>query len=1453
MRHRRQGFILIIVVAVLGVLAALATQLAQSSIQARMLSGLQVATSRVRLMCRSGLEFGIIKHIERLASSQGGGGSSSPTAYDVVLDPVAGADHTWVVIKDTAGCINPNDGIRAGLMELGTNYIPNQVDPWPMGSAATPWPTNPADLDDPLAISGMINLRLRALLNAYGDVHRYLATDDLGWPGTPGHVPGTPFTFTSTESAPRGISIPGMNSIGDTLTTNEDCGAMSMGLGDRVVGSRPADGYSLISQVATIIDAWGVEFLDPAYLAGDSFFEKVSDDIALGTFEDDRFFRLREEHGLFEADHMKPTNKRSQIRTRMFLDSNPPDFVNRQKFFPHSVALINLNSASDFVKAAVFYAPSNVSYQCEGTALDLIKPKGKYVAMKNGRDWVGVGGPSFNPAIMMENGVVTPNNHQPDRLMSLTDSLKLSTLYGQATTRPLSFPQFAHWLSIIRKSGQMTYERAMTRTFGGHRLPYITPPNEDASIIDLEPAYFTQEYVELTLPHVFSCNRRLPGYMGAPMPLLSPYLQQGEHRANWTHQTYQGPALRSVEDVVYRSHIPKVAFLPHGPVRIRSKGVLVEGVNRMTHTLTAELVLHETKLLRTQKDFEDHTDFSATSPAILIGPEPRQPGALPPYSPVPSERFGVVGLRDTCENYPQDSNGQVRAKLDFNGNLNAVAGSSSNLIPKNSSNDQEIRGEGTEITGGYPVLGPNGDSWAVVQSKLNNLRNIMGIYTDPWDPYTTWRVPPDTRDLRVELYRKMTNSHPPDEPTMNSYFAANASLFVGTSGSVDLVRDPGQTFDEMSYNVTRLVGHSDLLPDSATIWALWATLGPDQPVNWRVGAPRQGDRPLVASPMEGPGISMFGTGSTGCDLSPFGGLMFSSRGHGVRANKSFADSFYLRPAEAFGPAPVKIGPRFNRGYVSLWVRMPSGYHSSNVRRSIFQLNLHEKALMRYPSAAFPGGLAKDLHQNLTTSGPTIMTYRPVQFSLYLEGDTSVSPNSEALYTVVGKHQKDCARRAYNSYVTYPEEWDPYNLTPVPISVTNANFLSSTLPNSLSPSTQYGYPANLNEPFNKIMYSPVVDHATMWLNFSALLDPKLLRYPDQNANYSMELQEDPYSNLPGGWRRVVCRWDLQIPPAGTNERFAVVTDPHMSGVSRLQTSSLLPNPFHPEKTRPYHGVRDDNPGTIWSFGEVVTCFDPEFQYGSGVQVGAAGLWEAYPGGKHTNFLTDHPNELLDPSLQPLYPSDFPYPVLTPGHTYPLMRLNSSIDNIVIRMGETAAASIPDNVTQAKVASWVQSSIDTQARRYDVNDVLDPPNEPFWSIDPDLPLGTRLLYVGARIYDLPFLIDAADAGKMPPWQAPRVDFVARDGVVDMDFPLDQGPSTAASHNGHVYTSPAFRRPLKRFYAGPEARLELKYLARDANDVSLSSDGYNWNFNDIPWITEVSWSYVPKQVKYLSFQWE
>ena len=349
----------------------------------------------------------------------------------------------------------------------------------------------------------------------------------------------------------------------------------------------------------------------------------------------------------------------------------------------------------------------------------------------------------------------------------------------------------------------------------------------------------------------------------------------------------------------------------------------------------------------------------------------------------------------------------------------------------------------------------------------------------------------------------------------------------------------------------------------------------------------------------------------------------------------------------------------------------------------------------------------------------------------------------------------------------------------------------------------------------------------------------------------DLQLGPYANLPGTWRRVVARWDLGILPTdfgafpnNAHYRMALTTDPHLGSVGKIGTTELMPRSMDfMESRRGYRGVKDGNLGMIWSFGEVPILFhgDP--------------LSTVYPlnfnnhEAMYTEPQYDENWNIIGPSaLAARVPElPFPYPLIQPGGAYPVMRLNSAIDNLVVQLGWGGGSDGFAVGRQSNLAGYVQGFAPSSSRRYNVTAPPLPLREPRWSLDPKLPAGAKLARVGARIYDLPFLHGTTD---LPPWQIPRVDFEVVDSSGSID--LEQGTATAASsaaHGNYVYTSPAWRRPLRLSVVGPNTRLRLVYRAEDARGVTLN----NWKFNDIPWIEEVSWSYIPQQIRFLSFQWD
>ncbi|MGE4157904.1 MAG: hypothetical protein AB7F75_02275, partial [Planctomycetota bacterium] len=657
-RHRR-GLVLVIVLGVLGILAVLAVDLAQKSLLSRQLSQNHLLRAKARVLARSGMEGGV-----RKVQSLLGGASRRPIHLPLAEDRCAftlgthlsptGGDLTTVTFKDTGGMINVNDGLEAGLEDpdLAGSYQSNALNPWPTGNI------------DQMDLSAWINLRLRNLLNAYGDVHKYLA--ELGSPPWNSVFirNGTPFYFTSTAQSDRGTSMPA-----------------GSGLGDVIVGGRPRAGYSSIQQMHAMIDNWGAAHLPPAYVP-DGFFNKVSMDLTTSSRVDSKYHRIRREFGAPTPggqaqkywNYGPPSIFANFLPFMSRIDLNPPNLEDLWR--KHPVALINLNFASPEVRSAVFYAPLNVSCSVEGLVAETYSTSGMLLEVakpQNKVPMLGTANPMFSAYSIKENGVTgyislgVPFDApycQKNRLMSLTDALRLSSAYeayASVEGWPDSFASFQHLLKWVRTHGKRPYERALISlefmqstqlwssplngSIGSNTpctmtdLMYPIPLNfvrQNVPLVGINPNlwYFEQTYIERGLPHLLSPYRRLPGWLGAPCSLISEYM---------TVPSLGNNSVFGFEDFVYKSHLPKIDFLPAGIVSFRSHASLKEGEELYESSIESTQKVLEVTNLRSQEDFFRATDVAATSAEIRIGPEPRGGGVAP------HDVLGFVGLEDRHE------------------------------------------------------------------------------------------------------------------------------------------------------------------------------------------------------------------------------------------------------------------------------------------------------------------------------------------------------------------------------------------------------------------------------------------------------------------------------------------------------------------------------------------------------------------------------------------------------------------------------------------------------------------------------------------------------------------------------------------------------------------------------------------------------------------------------------
>jgi hypothetical protein len=160
-----------------------------------------------------------------------------------------------------------------------------------------------------------------------------------------------------------------------------------------------------------------------------------------------------------------------------------------------------------------------------------------------------------------------------------------------------------------------------------------------------EKGEFTLDYVHETLPHIFSCVRRLPSYLAAPNALISPYLivEPDKSRSAYLQGGLCRQGYYKVEDFVWRFTLPKTCFLPTGQYLILSQGHLADQNSLLASAkISAIIKLFDLTLLRNQKDFLQYTDTTPTGTTsdIKIGPE------FEDCTSYPSRFLGFVGLKD---------------------------------------------------------------------------------------------------------------------------------------------------------------------------------------------------------------------------------------------------------------------------------------------------------------------------------------------------------------------------------------------------------------------------------------------------------------------------------------------------------------------------------------------------------------------------------------------------------------------------------------------------------------------------------------------------------------------------------------------------------------------------------------------------------------------------------------
>lgn len=624
MKMAGRGFVLVIVVGVIGVLSSVAVVTSMESRLSAQLSKSHSDRVMARLAARSGVE----DALSTLASTPLLHQTKDFNKTIMVSRGSAPGIPVLIESKDLSGRININDGLEAGRLELGGDYKQNDVNPWPA-------PLFPHDPD--FSESAWINLRLRRLLNAYGEALRLELS-----------IPGTVFRFLSDASGPRGDRVRYQNN--------------AHALGDVIISARPPGGYSSIAEIQDLVNDWSIRVgldLPPGVHEG---YALVSQDLTASGFVDDSVVRLlsEEDLGEFTSQNLYDVMNKSRV-TPVSLISNPPDL--RDRFTPHPTAVINLNHASKLVKTAVFYAPTNVSLPVvTGMSYrhpEMLDPSVDTAEMAaplpdyahTSLPALAMGGTVFDADALWDVGghwTVGPDAVQVNHLMPLQDAAVLADAFdvfddetGVDIVNKETFKEFLRWhweshLPSIKKS-----------------LTWAVPPGVFDPVtgkVALEPfddspggGEFLQNYLELILPEILGGSRRLPRWMGAPSCLLSPLYQPVKPSVSGLAGSR---GLRTVEDFCYRLTHPKVIFLPSGHTWIRSRSELPHPEQGRCEIET-RLITHTSKTWRSQRSFEalvDRGSLDGTTVGVRLGPEwtDAEGGGFEP-----DPHLGHIGLRES--------------------------------------------------------------------------------------------------------------------------------------------------------------------------------------------------------------------------------------------------------------------------------------------------------------------------------------------------------------------------------------------------------------------------------------------------------------------------------------------------------------------------------------------------------------------------------------------------------------------------------------------------------------------------------------------------------------------------------------------------------------------------------------------------------------------------------------
>lgn len=558
--------------------------------------------------------------------------------------------------SDLSGRLNVNDGIRAGLMEMGPDrYKSNEVNPWR--------PDSDFDWDEMEELadarnSGMINIRIRRLLNAYGEAVRF-----------------------EMEGAPDLFELMTSDSAVASLSSGELYRPDPRGLGDEILVNRPGHGYKQLSDLAAIVNQWAETHGLEVPVGRRDFFDVVSADLTVQSWEDDTVFRFTKPLGSYSY---QPLTAHPNLRSRLFTASMSSHgiVINDDDTAPHSVATVNLNQASEWVRTAVFYALTNVEFPAMSSSSvshDNVGPDVEAVPSyaKSLTAEYSLGGTVFDPDRVTENGepwTLGPSFVQPSRLMSFRDAIRLAR----------------YWDIDHEETGESVVDFDSFRDMlDRHYLEWLPSIGEELERAEPLPASFNdefnggeflQDYLSRILPHVLSGSRRLPRWTGAPSALLSPlYKPVKPHPV-----ISKSRGIRTVEDFCRRQNQPKVDFLPSGLYRIESHAVL-HSPHDSRCSIEVDLEAFDKIIWRSQKDFLTLTidDDNQTHPAVRIGPEftIRDGGGTDP-----DHFMGFLGLQKFADESAYSS-------------------------PPDISLGMGVDGINSRFSQGMPATNPNDDPW----------------------------------------------------------------------------------------------------------------------------------------------------------------------------------------------------------------------------------------------------------------------------------------------------------------------------------------------------------------------------------------------------------------------------------------------------------------------------------------------------------------------------------------------------------------------------------------------------------------------------------------------------------------------------------------------------------------------------------------------------------------------